>query len=128
MRSTLNLIIKLMAEKKVDAAETKKATPKKTTKKTSKEKVVAMETEVVKETALKQPKKTTKKINTRVVFQLLGNEIETTTLIEQAKAEFFATGGKEAEIKEIEIYIKPEDNAAYYVINGNVSGKVLIFA
>ena len=31
---------------------------------------------------------------------------------------------KEADLKEINLYLKPEDNAAYYVINGSCSGRI----
>lgn len=34
-------------------------------------------------------------------------------------------GKKESSIKEFDVYIKPEDNAAYYVINGQGSSEVL---
>ncbi len=69
-----------------------------------------------------------KSMDAKVVFQFYGNEIETKALIEQAKADFIAAGGKEKEIKAMELYIKPEENAAYYVINGVPSGKIAIFA
>ena len=28
------------------------------------------------------------------------------------------TGKKESDIKDVQIYVKPEENAAYYVVNG----------
>ena len=33
-------------------------------------------------------------------------------------------GKKAADMKELKVYIKPEENAAYYVINGDVTGCV----
>ena len=33
-------------------------------------------------------------------------------------------GKKEKDLKDIKIYIKPEESKAYYVINGDVSGSV----
>ena len=33
-------------------------------------------------------------------------------------------GKKEKDLKDVKIYIKPEENAAYYVINGDVTGAV----
>ena len=29
---------------------------------------------------------------------------------------------KEADLKDLKIYIKPEDNGAHYVINGDITG------
>ena len=34
------------------------------------------------------------------------------------------SGKKESAITSLDIYVKPEENAAYYVINGNFAGKV----
>lgn len=77
----------------------------------------------------KSTAKTSKKmIETKVVFQFLGNDIEPKSLLEQAKEDYLATGGKEKDIETMELYIKPEDNAAYYVVNGTPYGKVTIFA
>ena len=33
-------------------------------------------------------------------------------------------GKKEKDLKDIKIYIKPEESKAYYVINGDISGSV----
>ena len=35
-------------------------------------------------------------------------------------------GKKEKDLKDIKIYIKPEENKAYYVINGDITGSVWI--
>jgi hypothetical protein len=114
-------------DKAVKAVEKKAA--KKATKKSEKsdsvdEKASAKSSE--KEAAKKASTKKT--IDTKVVFQLSGSEIETKSLLEQAKADFIAAGGKEKEIKAMELYIKPEENAAYYVVNGVPLGKIAIFA
>ena len=42
----------------------------------------------------------------------------------QAEEQYVNDGNKAGVLKEIKIYIKPEDNAAYYVINDSYSGKV----
>ena len=31
-------------------------------------------------------------------------------------------GKKESELKDLKVYIKPEDNGAHYVINGDITG------
>ena len=33
----------------------------------------------------------------------------------------------ELEIKDLKMYLKPEDNACYYVANGNLAGKVDLY-
>ena len=48
------------------------------------------------------------------------------TIIENAKKAFEAEGNKVSSMKEIKIYVKPEENSAYYVINGE-SGRVDLF-
>ena len=83
-----------------------------------------------KETAKKAPVKkatTTKKaVEPAVVLQFAGQEVNMATVIENAKKAFEAEGNKVSSIKEIQIYVKPEEYAAYYVING-VSGRINLF-
>lgn len=78
----------------------------------------------VKKTTTK--KTTTKKVEAEVIFQYAGKEILPKALIEEAKKNFKTNYGKESEIKDMKLYIKPEDNLAYYVVNGTISGKVPI--
>ena len=58
-----------------------------------------------------------------IVVQYSGTEVETAALTDAAVAQFRAAK-KRAGIKEIKLYVKPEDRAAYFVINGDFSGKV----
>ena len=58
-----------------------------------------------------------------IVLQYSGAEIEAATLADAAVAQFRAAK-KRARIKDIKLYLKPEERAAYYVINGSFSGKV----
>lgn len=60
---------------------------------------------------------------TEIVLQYSGAEIEAATLADAAVAQFRAAK-KRARIKDIKLYLKPEERAAYYVINGSFSGKV----
>lgn len=79
--------------------------------------------------AEKAAKKTTRKTTAKkalkkeVFFQYEGNQIDEETLlariIEDAKSQ-------NVEISELEMYIKPEDKACYYVANG-FAGKVDLF-
>ena len=50
-------------------------------------------------------------------------EADVDSLVEAAKAEF-RKEKKRTPIKELKLYIKPEERAAYFVINESFSGKV----
>lgn len=75
-----------------------------------------------------EPKKETKKapakraaakdIKTSVVVQFAGKEVTEKELIAAVKKAYTKKGNKVGDIKTIEIYVKPEENAAYYVVNG----------
>ena len=43
-------------------------------------------------------------------------------LVEKAKTAYAAAGGNVSEIKELQLYIKPEEHKAYYVVNGEAAG------
>ena len=76
-----------------------------------------------KETAKKAPAKkaTTKKtaVKATVYVQYAGIEKSVEEIVEAAKA------AATVAVKDVTVYVKPEDNAAYYVINGGEeTGKV----
>ena len=50
-----------------------------------------------------------------------------TAVEERVKAQVVAEGMKESAIKSLNIYVKPFENAAYYVVNGDVTGRVDLF-
>ena len=58
-----------------------------------------------------------------IVVQYSGADIEAAALTEAAVAQFRAVK-KRAGIKDIKLYVKPEERAAYFVINGDFTGKV----
>ena len=76
-----------------------------------------------KETAKKAPAKrtTAKDIKTSVVVQFAGKEVTEKDLIAAVKKAYTKKGNKVGDIKTIEIYVKPEESAAYYVVNGEGS-------
>lgn len=80
--------------------------------------------------ARKAVKKTTKKVAKKAeavkaacYVQFAGMEVAVDELHEKAKAAFRAEH-KRMPIKSINLYVKPEDHAAYYVINDEYTGKV----
>ncbi len=128
------------------ATKTTKATTKATEVKEVKE-VKAVEApkaevkaEAKKETAKKAPAKkaatTTKKApakkaaaksETVITVQFQGNEVAIASVEDKVKAQFVAEGHKASSIKTLTIYVKPEEYSAYYVINGDVTGRVDLF-
>ncbi len=114
-------------KKETAKAETTKAetVKKETTKKTAK-KTTAKKAEPVKKAAKTTEKTTTRKTNVKseMFIQYNGNQIDSEALLERVQADCASEGVK---VKELKLYIKPEDNACYYVANGNVAGKVELY-
>ena len=54
-----------------------------------------------------------------LTLQYLGKELTQEAMVEAVKAQW--TG---ADIKTLALYVKPEDNAVYYVVNGESTGKI----
>lgn len=97
--------------KKVAAAV--KAAPKKTTAKKTTKKTTARKAET-KKAATKEATKTT------VVVEFYGKQVNTADIV--AKAEkAYKDSHKDADIKTLDVYVKPEEDAAYYVVNGEGS-------
>ena len=84
--------------------------------------------EIVKEEKVEkkaEAKRTTKKaIKTTFVVQAGDKEVTMEAAIERVKEAWVAAGNEEKDLKEIAVYVKPEDKAIYYVVNGDVTGKV----
>ena len=59
-----------------------------------------------------------------VFIQFGGSEWNSAELVEKAKAAFVAQGHRASTIKHLALYVKPEEQKAYYVINGKESGSV----
>lgn len=109
---------KTPVQKKAKATSSKKEIAKKetskkesTTKKTTKKTVAKVE-------------KTEKVLIPQVVFQFQGNELDANVIVQQAKEAWIAEGNDESSIESLAIYIKPEEVAAYYVINDKPAGKI----
>ena len=64
---------------------------------------------------------------TALYVQFAGNEVTEADIIDKVKAAYVAEGHKESAIKEINLYVKPEEYAVYYVINDKAIGKVNLF-
>lgn len=96
-------------------------------KKTAAKKTTTRKTTAAKKTTTRTAAKTTaaKKAEpvTEVYVQYWGKEIHTSEVADRIKKIWTEDMGKKAsELKDLKIYIKPEDNGAHYVINGDVTG------
>ena len=61
--------------------------------------------------------------NAEVFVQWLGKEIYAKDVVESIKKIWTEEmGRKESELEDLKVYIKPEDNGAHYVINGDITG------
>lgn len=103
-----------VAEKTAEAVETKAEEVKTAVKKAAKKAPAKKE---------KEPAKTT------VTLQFGDNgEVNLSALEEKVKAQFVAEGHRAGCIRNLDIYVKPEDGKAYYVINdGKFKGDVYLF-
>ena len=128
---------------------TKKATTKATTKVAEVKEVKEVKVEApvveapvveVKEEAKKAPakkaattekkapaKKAAAKAETVITLEFGDYTTVMSTVEEKVKAQIVAEGVKASSIKSLNIYVKPFENAAYYVVNGDVTGKVDLF-
>ncbi|MCC8168266.1 MAG: DUF6465 family protein [Clostridiales bacterium] len=66
-------------------------------------------------------------VKAALILQYGDNETEIGQIEDKVKAQFVAEGHRAGTIKTLNIYIKPEDYAAYYVINDKFSGRVDLF-
>ncbi len=63
-------------------------------------------------------------MKTALYVEYAGKQTEDKALVAAAKELWVAEGNKVKDIKTLNLYIKPEENAAYYVINDDFSGKI----
>ena len=132
-----------MKSEKVTAKETKAAKetrPVKDTKPAIKQEPAkaAAQREPAKAAAQKEPAKTAaqkatakkapakkQEIKETVYLQFLGKELNKEDIIKKVKENWTKVlKNKVGDIKSITLYLKPEENAAYFVINGEITGSV----
>ncbi len=101
---------KTAAAKKTETAEAKKAEKKPAAKKASKP-------------GRKPAAKKEMKVNAYVEYR--EKQVEEKTIIADVKKAWTKSGGKIGDIKTMDLYIKPEEDAVYYVINGTEKGSVV---
>ncbi|MBO5371198.1 MAG: hypothetical protein J6A75_00590 [Lachnospiraceae bacterium] len=132
-----------VAEVKEAVVEAVKEEPKKeevkeiaeAVKETAKEAVAEVKEaaeKVVKKAAAKTTKKVAEKavMEPEVFVQYEDNgtqEASVADLVAKVKALYVAEGHRESSIKSLQIYMKPQEWAAYYVINKKITGRIDLF-
>ena len=108
-------------EVKVEAPVVEKAPAKKAPAK----KATAEKKEVAEKKA--PAKKAAAKAETVITLEFGDYTAIMATVEEKVKAQYVAEGHKASSIKTLNIYVKPFENSAYYVVNGDVTGRVDLF-
>ncbi|HIX60496.1 MAG TPA: hypothetical protein IAA45_12405 [Candidatus Blautia gallistercoris] len=113
-------------ETPVETAPVEKAekTPAKETKKTTRKTTATKKSAAAKTTAAKR---TTRKkahvVNQEVYIQFWGKEVYAKDVVDRIKNIWETDmGRKPEELLDLKVYIKPEENGAHYVINGEITG------
>ena len=63
-------------------------------------------------------------MKTSMYIEYQGLQVEEKEIIAKVKELWVNEGNKIKDIKELKLYIKPEEAAVYYVINEETSGKI----
>ena len=107
------------ATEKTSSAPVKTAAVKKADEPKTAEKKTAQKKAPAKKPAAK------KEIKVKTYVQYMGREVEEKDMIAAVKKSWTkAFGKKVADIKSIDLYVKPEEGAVYYVVNGTDTGSV----
>ena len=64
------------------------------------------------------------KINQQMTLQFNGREFDLGAVEANVKKNWKDAGRKLSEIADLDIYVKPEEAAVYYVVNKEIEGKV----
>lgn len=59
-----------------------------------------------------------------IVIQFQGRERQEQNLLDQIKQDVLNQGIKDEDIQELDVYIKPEEQLVYYVVNKEVNGQI----
>ena len=113
------------AEAKTEVKAEVKAAPAKKTPVKAAAPAPAKKAPVKKAPAKKAPAKTAApmtEVKEQFYIQFLGKDLEKDEIISRAKAAYKEAGNKAA-VKSLDVYVKFEESAVYYVVNGDISGR-----
>lgn len=105
---------------KVDTAETVQAVKEESGVCAAGEKGAVSAAGQKKAACVAEEKNTTHEAGRTVVVEFAGKQIMAKDVLQKAEEAYLAAH-KDVEIKTLELYISPEQNAAYYVVNGEAS-------
>ena len=105
---------------KVDTAETVQAVKEESGVCAAGEKGAVSAAGQKKSACVAEEKYTTHEAGRTVVVEFAGKQIMAKDVLQKAEEAYLAAH-KDVEIKTVELYISPEQNAAYYVVNGEAS-------
>lgn len=107
------------AEEKVSSAKVPvKAATKTASKASAKAAVAKTETKVTEDSSVE--------VKTDLFVEFGNAQVSMDKVVEDVKKTFAAQGNKD-EVKSVKVYLKPEEQTAYYIVNGTVSGKMDVF-
>jgi len=115
----------MAVKKTATAADTKtKAEPKKTElKKTDVKNAEANKAEP-KKSIPKKKNAAKKEVKINAIVEYRGKQVEEKAIVAAVKKAWTKAGNRVGDIKAMEVYIKPEEDSVYYVINGSETGRV----
>ena len=119
-------------EKKVEKIATKKDTTKALETKAAvlvdavkEEAKTAVKKAAAKKPAAKKAPAKKAELKTEIYLQFAGKEFSEKELLQQVKEYWTKTlKNKVGDMKDVKLYVKPEESAVYYVINGDTTGKL----
>ena len=106
-KKTETAAVKATVKKTTKAATTKKTTKASTTKKAA--------------TTRKATSASVKAVKANIVLQFGDANITADSIVENAK-KAWAADGKKGTVRSLDVYVKPEDGKAYYVVNKDNTG------
>ena len=116
--------VKAAEEKKT---EVKAAPAAKTEKKAPAKKAPAKKAPAKKTAEKKAPVKKAAKVEEIVNFQFSGKSYTPDDLMKIFRDVWkYDMNGREEDIRNVELYVKPEENTTYFVVNGSITGSFFI--
>ena len=92
-------------------------------------KAAAVKEDSVKAAPAKEKAPAAKKtaVNEEIYVQFGNNEVLTKDIVEKVKKAYVAEGHKADSIQDVRVYVKPEENMVYYVVNNDYASGISLF-
>lgn len=91
---------------------------------TTKGKAAAKKVKASAEKVTKELKDMFTNTEVKTVLQVSGKEINVEEVVDRVKDAYRAENPEGKEVKTLNLYVKPEDNAVYYVVNDSAAGRI----